>query len=52
MKWNGRNYTKNYIDHNEMMKGGTMEIEMDTRPNERRGVSPEDLPYSFSNEKR
>lgn len=52
MKWNGRNYTKNYIDHNEMMKGGTVEFEMDTRPNERRGVSPEDLPYSFSNEKR
>lgn len=52
MKWNGRNYTKNYIDHNEMMKGGTVEIEMDTRPNERRGVDPEDFPYSFSNEKR
>lgn len=52
MKWNGRNYTKNYIDHNEMMKGGTVEFEMDTRPNERRGVGPEDFPYSFSNEKR
>ena len=40
MSFNGVNYTKNYLDHNELLKGGVLDLN--------RGVNPEDLPYSFS----
>ena len=52
MKFNGKDYTKNYLDYNEMMKGGVLDIEMGDKPNKQRGIQPEDAPYSFSNEKR
>ena len=51
MKFNGQDYTKNYLDYNEMMKGGVLDIEMGDKPNKQRGIQPEDAPYSFSNEK-
>ena len=52
MKVNGEEYTKNYLDHNEMMKGGVLDIEMGNTPNKQRGTQPDDAPYSFSNEKK
>ncbi len=48
MKFNGQNYTKNYLDHFEMMKGGVIDVEMDNVPNKQRGVQNSDFPYSFS----
>lgn len=48
MSFNGVNYTKNYLDHNELLKGGVLDIRMGDKPNLNRGVNPEDLPYSFS----
>ncbi|RGP16647.1 GH92 family glycosyl hydrolase [Parabacteroides gordonii] len=48
MSFNGVNYTKNYLDHNELLKGGVLNIKMGDKPNLSRGVNPEDLPYSFS----
>ena len=51
MKFNGQDYTKNYLDYNEIMKGGVLDIEMGDKPNKQRGIQPEDAPYSFSNEK-
>ena len=48
MSFNGVNYTKNYLDHNELLKGGVLDIRMGDKPNLDRGVNPEDLPYSFS----
>lgn len=48
MSFNGVNYTKNYLDHNELLKGGVLDIKMGDKPNLNRGVNPEDLPYSFS----
>ena len=48
MSFNGVNYTKNYLDHNELLKGGVLDIKMGDKPNLSRGVNPEDLPYSFS----
>ena len=49
---NGKPYTKNYLDHFEMMKGGTMDIVMGSKPNKQRGINAVDFPYSFSvNEK-
>lgn len=48
MSFNGKNYTKNYLDHNELYKGGVLDIQMGDKPNLNRGVNPEDFPYSFS----
>ena len=52
MSFNGKNYTKNYLDHFELLQGGVLDIKMGDKPNMNRGVNPEDFPYSFSvNEK-
>ncbi len=48
LTFNGKNYTKNYLDHNELYKGGVLDFQMGDKPNFNRGVNPEDLPYSFS----
>lgn len=48
MSFNGKNYTKNYLDHNELYKGGVLDIRMGDKPNFNRVVNPEDFPYSFS----
>ena len=52
MKLNGQNYTKNYLDHNDLMKGAVLDIEMDDQPNKQRGIQTADFPYSFSTEKK
>ena len=52
MKWNGTDYSKNYINHSELMKGCTIDIQMDSKPNIKRGIELSDAPYSFSNEKK
>lgn len=48
MKLNGESYTKNYLDFNELMKGGVWDVEMGNEPNKTRGTQASDLPYSFS----
>ena len=48
MTFNGKDYTKNYLDHKEMLKGGIISIQMGDQPNMKRGINPEDMPYSFS----
>lgn len=48
MKLNGEIYTKNYLDFNELMKGGVWDVEMGNEPNKTRGTQASDLPYSFS----
>lgn len=45
---NGKPYTKNYLDHFEMLKGGTMNVVMGSKPNKQRGINAADFPYSFS----
>lgn len=47
---NGNEYSKNYLKHNDLLKGGTLEFKMSAKPNKERGTKQEDLPYSFSNE--
>ncbi|MBP3316936.1 MAG: GH92 family glycosyl hydrolase [Alistipes sp.] len=51
MKLNGKNYTRNYITHGDLMKGGKMSVKMSDKPNTKRGTDKADRPYSFSNEK-
>ncbi|WP_099462939.1 GH92 family glycosyl hydrolase [Parabacteroides provencensis] len=48
MTFNGKNYTKNYLDHNDLFKGGVIDYKMGDKPNYTRGINPEDMPYSFS----
>ena len=50
MEFNGETYTKNYLRHADLLQGGTIQIEMADTPNKQRGITPEDKPYSFSDE--
>lgn len=49
-KFNGKDYTKNYLSYPELMKGATIDFKMGSQPNMTRGVNDSDFPYSFSNE--
>jgi predicted alpha-1,2-mannosidase len=51
MKVNGKAYTKNYLTHDDLMKGATINFTMSAVPNKKRGINKSDFPYSFSNEK-
>ncbi|WP_053971123.1 GH92 family glycosyl hydrolase [Mangrovimonas sp. ST2L15] len=51
MTFNGKPYTKNWLSHSELMKGATIEIKMGPQPNKERGTTPNDVPYSLSNQK-
>lgn len=48
LNYNGKNYTKNYINHFDLIKGGRLLFDMDGKPNKNRGVKDSDFPYSFS----
>jgi len=50
MELNGKNYTKNYLSHEKLMKGATLDFKMSSEPNMQRGIKKEDFPYSLSNE--
>jgi predicted alpha-1,2-mannosidase len=52
MKFNDKNYTKNWISHSDLMKGATLSFKMGAKPNSKRGTEEEDLPYSYSSEKK
>ena len=47
---NGTDYTKNYLRHEDLFKGGTIKVDMGNQPNKNRGTKEEDMPYSFSKE--
>jgi predicted alpha-1,2-mannosidase len=50
MKLNDKKYTKNYLTHEDLMKGAKINFKMSPTPNKTRGVDKADFPYSFSNE--
>ena len=50
MEVNGKDYTKNWLSHKELMKGMTIDYKMGPEPNKDRGTKKEDFPYSLSNE--
>jgi len=52
MSINGKPYSKNFLSHSELMKGAIINLKMGATPNKKRGTNLEDLPYSFSNEKK
>ena len=47
---NGKEYTKLYYSHTDLLRGGTLHLDMTPTPSTGRSTSPTDLPYSFSNE--
>ncbi|BAV09998.1 alpha-1,2-mannosidase, putative [Filimonas lacunae] len=46
---NGKVYNKNFINHFDILQGGTMQAVMSSKPALQRGVSADAAPYSFSN---
>lgn len=48
MRLNRKVYTKNYITHADLLKGGRIEFRMSEQPNRLRGIGDADVPYSFS----
>ncbi len=45
---NGAAYTRNWVDHFDLLKGGVLEFGMSATPNKSRGVKKEDAPFSMS----
>lgn len=50
MTIDGRSCDRNYLEHAELIKGGTIVFQMQASPNRQRGTSEEALPYSFTKE--
>ena len=48
MTVDGKEYTRNYIDHDRLVQGCRIHFVMGDAPNTRRATSPKDAPYSFS----
>ena len=48
--FNGKEYSKNWLSHSELMKGAVIDFKMGATPNKQRGTDEKDSPYSFSNE--
>ena len=48
---NGKDYTKNWLSHKELLQGAVLDFEMTDTPNKTRGSKTEDFPFSLSNEK-
>ena len=51
MKLNGKSYSKNFVTHEDLLKGAKINFTMSATPNRSRGINKSDFPYSFSNEK-
>jgi predicted alpha-1,2-mannosidase len=51
LKYNSKDYQKNWISHSELLKGATLDFDMSATPNKKRGTADADFPYSMSTEK-
>ncbi|MDF9796612.1 putative alpha-1,2-mannosidase [Catalinimonas alkaloidigena] len=45
---NGQTYTRNYLEHDKILEGVTLKLEMSTQPAEGRGTEPDDFPFSMT----
>ena len=50
LKLNGKTYSKNYLDHEDLVKGATLNFTMSSEPNKKRGTKKSSYPYSLSTE--
>ena len=48
LKLNGKDYSKNYITHDQLLSGARLDFAMSTQPNTTRGTADSDAPYSYS----
>lgn len=48
--FNGKEYTKTFLTHDDIMKGGSIKYVMDSKPNKERGTKNEDLGFSITKE--
>ncbi len=48
MEINGQSYDRNFLSHSSLIKGGTINYQMQSNPNYQRGITAEAAPYSFS----
>jgi len=48
LNYNNTPYTKNWLSHSELMKGGVLDFKMESEPNIIRGIQVSDFPYSLS----
>jgi predicted alpha-1,2-mannosidase len=48
VQWNGKPHTKNWVSHQDLLKGGVLQFTMGAQPNKQRGTSPSAFPYSLS----
>lgn len=48
MNLNSTEYKKNYLRHEDLLKGGNINFQMGSQPNLNRGTEEESFPYSFS----
>ena len=48
MKVNGKAYSRNFLTHDQLMKGANIQVQMSPAPNKRRGITEKDVPYSLS----
>lgn len=51
MTLNGKSYGKNYLTHEDLIRGGVTNFNMSAKPNKQRGISAFSFPYSLSTEK-
>lgn len=47
---NGKEWNKNYLNYEDVMQGGTLQLEMIDTPNMERGVTKEAVPFSMSSD--
>ncbi|ALD21421.1 GH92 family glycosyl hydrolase [Hymenobacter sp. DG25A] len=52
VRLNGQPYTHNWLSHEALMQGATVDFDMGDKPNTTRSTKAEDAPYSFSQEKK
>lgn len=52
LKINGKQYEKNYLEYDKLIRGVKLDYRMSDKPNMRRGTMDLDVPYSFSLEKK
>ncbi|QCR21156.1 GH92 family glycosyl hydrolase [Pontibacter sp. SGAir0037] len=50
MRVNGKKYEKNWLSHENLMKGAKIQFDMGAEPNTKRGTEKDAFPYSFSNQ--
>jgi predicted alpha-1,2-mannosidase len=45
---NGKKYSKNYVNHMDIINGGSLNLEMTSKPNKNRGIGKDDKPFSLT----